>query len=155
MVTIKLLKYHPEIISTLVSLWQEGIGHTWLPDICITRVADKLNAHLNEDCLPITWVAFKNQKPVGMVSLRNNDGIRPDLSPWLGSLVVDQNYRKQGIAQQLIEVTKTKAFELGFQQLYLLAFDPTIPDYYSKLGWNTIGMDQLAGHDVTVMQIDL
>lgn len=155
MITIELLKYHPETIPGLVQLWHEGIGSTWLPDVCVSRVADKLHTHLNEHNLPITWVAFHNTQPVGMVSLRDNDGIRPDLAPWLGSLVVDPNCRKREIGQKLIAVTKAKARELGFNQLYLLAFDPTIPNYYVKLGWQIIGTDQLAGHVVTVMSINL
>ena len=155
MITIELLKHHPETIPQLVQLWHEGIGKTWLPDICISRVADKLHTHLNESTFPITWVALDNTQPVGMVSLRDNDGIRPDLTPWLGSLVVDPKYRKQGIGQRLIETTQLKAREFGFNILYLLAFDPSIPDYYRKLGWSTIGMDELIGHPVTVMEICL
>lgn len=44
---------------------------------------------------------------------------------------------------------------LGFKNLYLFAFDPTIPEYYSRLGWRTIGMDEFKGHPVTVMGIML
>ncbi len=114
MITIELLKHHSETIPQLVQLWHEGIGRTWSPDVCISRVADKLHTHLNESTLPITWVALDNMQPVGMVSLRDNDGIRTDLTPWLGSLVVDPRYRKQGIGQRLIEATQLKARELGF-----------------------------------------
>ncbi len=90
-----------------------------------------------------------------MCSLRENDGIRPDLMPWLGSLVVDPNYQKQGIGKQLIDATKEKAKQLGFKQLFLFALDPLIPNYYQTLGWQTIGMDQFKGNPVTVMEIGL
>lgn len=49
-----------------------------------------------------------------MCSLRVNDGIRPDLTPWLGSLVVDPKYQKQGIGKMLVDEMKEKAKKLGF-----------------------------------------
>ena len=44
---------------------------------------------------------------------------------------------------------------LGHQVLYLLAFDPTIPNWYTRLGWTHIGDDELFSHRVTVMSIAL
>jgi len=69
--------------------------------------------------------------------------------------VVDPKYQNQGIGRQLIEVVKDKAKQLDFQKLYLFALGPKIPDYYSRLGWVKIGMDEFKGHPVTVMEIDL
>ncbi|KTC85070.1 GNAT family N-acetyltransferase [Legionella brunensis] len=152
MVTIDLLKYHQDCIPSLANIWHEVLGRIWVPDVPIERVKQNFLNHLNSDKLPLTFVAFYNSEPVAMCSLRENDGIRPDLMPWLGSLVVSPSYQKQGIAQILINRTKHKAVELGFKTIYLLAFDPTIPDYYKRLGWATIGMDELKGHPVTVME---
>ena len=100
-------------------------------------------------------MATDSEKPVGMCSLRENDGIRPDLTPWLGSLVVSPAYQKQGIAPLLSEATQQKAKDLGFKKIYLFAFDPTIPDFYSRLGWSVIGIDEFKGHTVTVMEFHL
>ncbi len=55
----------------------------------------------------------------------------------------------------LIDVTVLKAKELGFEKLYLFAFDPTIPEYYERLGWKQIGMDEFKSHPVTVMEVEL
>lgn len=90
-----------------------------------------------------------------MCPLRDNDGIRPGITPWLGSLVVDPDYQRQGIAKQLMDATKQKARELGFNTLYLFALDPAVSDYYARQGWQKIGMDVFREHPVTVMQIDL
>jgi len=87
--------------------------------------------------------------------LRENDGIRPDLTPWLGSLVVDPKYQRQGIGNMLIDTTLLKAKERGFKKLYLFAFDPTIPEYYKRLGWSQICMDEFKSHPVTVMEVGL
>ncbi len=126
-----------------------------MPDVSIERVKQRFVEHLNDESIPLTFIVLFNDKPVGMCSLRENDGIRPDLMPWLGSLVVDPDYQKQGIGKQLINATKEKAKQLGFKQLFLFAFDPTIPEYYQKLGWQKIGIDQFKGHPVTVMEINL
>jgi N-acetylglutamate synthase-like GNAT family acetyltransferase len=90
-----------------------------------------------------------------MCSLRKNDGIRPDLEPWLGSLVVDKDYQGLKVGQQLIDTVKSKACNLGYKKLYLFTLDPKIPAYYSKLGWKEIGKDEFKGTPVTVMSIDL
>ncbi|HAT4486922.1 TPA: GNAT family N-acetyltransferase [Legionella pneumophila] len=155
MITIDYLKHHSHSIPELAKIWHEVLGKIWVPDVPISRVEENLSNHLNTEQLPLTFVAFHYGKPVGMCSLRANDGIRPELTPWLGSLVVSPIHQKQGIAKQLINRTKEEAQRLGFINLYLFAFDPSIPEYYSCLGWCTIGMDEFKGHPVTVMEIML
>ncbi|KTD53472.1 GNAT family acetyltransferase [Legionella santicrucis] len=155
MLTIDYLKNHSDSIGALAKIWHEVLGQIWAPDVPISRVEENLKNHLNMEQLPLTFVAFHQNQPVGMCSLRINDGIRPDLTPWLGSLVVSPHYQKQGIAQMLIDRTKEKALLMGYKTLYLFAFDSTIPDYYHRLGWNKIGMDECRGHPVTVMEHSL
>ncbi|MBA2655007.1 MAG: GNAT family N-acetyltransferase [Gammaproteobacteria bacterium] len=111
--------------------------------------------HLNYDQLPITLVALSEQTPVGMASLRINDGIRPDLEPWLGSLVVHPKYRGSRVGERLIKAIEQEALARGYEKLYLLAFDATIPNWYSRLGWKKMGTDELFTHTVTVMQLEL
>lgn len=155
MIQIDLLKNHPSCIPMLARIWYEVLGQVWVPDVSVTQVEQNFQRHLNSDTLPLTFVAFADQKPVGMCSLRGNDGIRPDLKPWLGSLVVDPEYQGKGIAKMLINSTRQKAVKMGFETLYLFAFDVTIPDYYQSLGWQKTGMDECRSHPVTVMKIDL
>ena len=121
----------------------------------VELVITRLKESRNYQALSITFVALHGDLPVGMCSLRENDGIRPDLTPWLGSLVVDPKYQKQVIGKMLIDVTVLKAKELGFEKLYLFAFDHTIPAYYKRLGWKKIGMDEFKSHPVTVMEMEL
>ncbi len=155
MIKIDFLKNHPNTISALAEIWYEVLGKIWVPDIPIERVITRFKDHLNDQDLPITFVALDGEIPVGMCSLRENDGIRPSLTPWLGSLVVDPKYQKQGIGKMLIDVTVRQAKELGFEKLYLFAFDPNIPEYYKRLGWWKIGMDEFKSHPVTVMEVEL
>lgn len=155
MIKIDFLKNHPQSIPRLAEIWSDVLGKIWLPDIPLERVIQRFDDHLNDNTLPLSFVALDADKPVGMCSLRINDGIRSDITPWLGSLVVDPAYQKQGIGKKLIDATKNKARDLGFTKLYLFAFDPTILNYYSNLGWTVIGMDEFKGHSVTVMESDL
>lgn len=155
MLEIALLKHHSDKIRVLAEMWYELLGCIWVPDVIIDRVEARFHEHLNDDKLPLTFVALENNKPVGMCSLRSNDGIRPDLTPWLGSLIVDKPVQGQGIARLLVEAIKNQAKTMGHDTLYLLTFDPTLPDYYCSLGWEYMGMDLLLAHDVTVMRIDL
>lgn len=152
MITIDLLKNHPQAIPALATIWYEVLGKVWVPDVSVEQVIERFKAQLNEAGLPITFVAFDGKKPVGMCSLRANDGIRPDLTPWLGSLVIDPQYQNLTIGKRLIDATKKQAHELGFEKLYLFAFDETIPDYYADLGWHKMGMDVFNKHPVTVME---
>lgn len=155
MIKIELLKQHPTAIPMLANMWHELLGRIWVPDVSIERVIARFHEHLNDDVMPLTLVALDGNTPVGMCSLRENDGIRPDLMPWLGSLIVDESYQGRGIGQLLMNATKDKAKELGFEILYLFAFDPTIPEYYQRNGWTNMGMDTFKSHDVTVMMTDL
>ncbi len=57
---------------------------------------------------------------VGMVSLRNNDGIRRDLTPWLGSLVVNPAYRQRNVGNTI----KNREFHVHVKRKWC---DPTKP----------------------------
>ena len=156
MTTIDFLKNHPAAIPQLADIWYDVLGRVWMPNKPIEKTQEDLRAHLNSDTLPITLVALEEGVPIAMCSLRDNDGISPDYvsthnTAWLGSLVVRADHQGKGIGTQLIKAIQDKAKVLGFEKLYLFAFDPTIPDYYSRLGWVTVGMDEYAGHPVTVM----
>lgn len=150
-INIKLLTECQQHIPELASLWYEEISKHWVPDASIERARQNLFKHSNDDKMPMTFVALAAGKPIGMASLRENDGIQPDLVPWLGSLVVHTDYRKRGVGEMLIQAIKNQASAFGYDKIYLLAFDLTIPDWYAKLGWQKIGMDSLFNHRVTVM----
>ncbi len=152
---IKLLVDCQWHLPSLAKLWYEEISRHWVPDSSIEKAEQKLASHLNRDNMPMAFVALHNDKPIGMVCLRENDGIRPFDTPWLGSLVVDPSYRGCQLGEILINTVKHEAKKLGHQMLYLLAFDRTIPKWYKRLGWTQIGNDELFGHCVTVMSINL
>jgi len=90
-----------------------------------------------------------------MVTTQNYKFKPPGITPWLGSLVVSPQYRGHKVGEALINTIKDQAKNLGYQVLYLLAFDQTIPDWYARLGWIYIGDDELFSHRVAVMSFSL
>lgn len=148
--TIDFLKNYPQHIPRLIQIAREGLGPTWSPD------EEQLRQNLNIDLLPLTLVALDNSTPVGMCSLTKSKGLRSDLNPWLGPLIVDKQYQMRGIGSQLIEAIKQKACILGFKKLHLCTHDPELATrYYQRRGWIIIGVDKWKGHSVTVMEINL
>lgn len=148
---LDLLANHPEVIPELTAIWLDVLGRIWLPQISFADLEKKFKTHLNHKNLPLCIVAFDGNKPVGCAALRITDGIRPELTPWLASLVVDSTYQNRHIGRLLIDAIKQKACYLGFDTVYLLTFDPTLPAYYQKLGFQSIGKDTLLNLPVTVM----
>ena len=150
---IDILKNQMHAIPELSKLWIERLGR-WSTDTTLREVESWMYEWLNDD-MPLAFVALVENKPVGMCSLQFNDGIRPNLKPWLGDLCVNQAYQNRGIGRLLIDATKKKARESGFKKLYLFAPDPDIPAYYESLGWIVIGSDYYHGNHVIVMETTL
>lgn len=154
MIKIDLLKNHPEVIPTIANIWHDVLGKIWMPEIGIDEIEAGYYEEMNED-LPVAYVALLDGAAVGTCSLQLDGGIRPDLKPWLGDLVVDAKYQKQGIGKMLLDVAVKKTKDLGFAKLYLFAFDPSIPQYYERFGWKKIGIDEFHSLPVTVMEINV
>lgn len=152
MMKIALLKNHPQHITALAQIWYEVLGKIWVTDVSIEQVIQHYSENLNDNELPITFIALDKDKAVAMATLRVYDGVRPDLKPWLGSLVVDPAYQRQGIAPLLIDAIKQKAVDLGFEKMHLFALDPTIPEYYKRLGWEEMDIDEYKNNRVVVMK---
>jgi N-acetylglutamate synthase-like GNAT family acetyltransferase len=152
MIEIDLLKNHPNAVHTLVKMWYEELGKLWAPDVPIEQSIERFQKHQNDKALPITLIALDGDLAIGMCSLRQNDGTRMQFEPCLGSLVVDPQYRGHGIGKILVEAIKQKAKQFGFDRLYLYTVDPTIHEYYIRLGWKKVGVDDFKGHPMLIMK---
>ncbi len=148
-----------EEITQFVGLCAWWAFKTWgkyNPSYTLTKRIVSFAQHCNSDRIPLTFLYLSEEgQPLAMASLRENDGIRPDIGPWLGSVYVDPHARCQGIGSRLVREIQNKARELGYESIYLFTYEDTLPAWYSRLGWSEIGKDSCHGNDVTVMQIDL
>ena len=154
-IKIAYLKEHPEAIPTLAKIWHEVLGSIWISDISIEEIEQGFYDDLNDVSLPLTLIALKDTQVIGAVSLHENDEIRPDLTPWLESLVVDKAYQNQGVGKLLVEEVKQKARDLHFKKLYLFAFEPNLVRYYEQLGFKFIGIDRFKDRTITIMESTL
>lgn len=158
MIKIKPLAQFPNYLPDIVRLWSETIGKKWSTTPSIEEVELRFKTHLNEDILPLAYIAIDGNKAIGMCCLRIEDGgiSRPEFFPWLGGICVEENYRKHGIGKLLIEVVKSKAHEMGFKKLYLWTFEKNIADWYTRNGWIQLPDDMIVdGKKIILMEIKI
>lgn len=146
---------HRELVP-VCALWAFNTWGKYNSSYTLEKRMESFTLHCNTELMPLTIVALNEASvPIGMASLRANDGIRPELSPWLGSVYVDPPFRGKGIAARLVQEIHIIAHELGFKTIFLLTYEPTLAQWYARLGWNDLCMDNVHGNPVSVMQIDL
>jgi len=157
-VTIELLKNCSETLPTLV----EWIYEEWRPyDASLTRerLIEGYKNRLNDDKIPLTLVALRDGVPVGTVSLKEQS--EPELvayskgDPWLGSLQVILNERGKGLGDELLNLAKTLARGLGYQNIFLYTSNPANLGWYRKRGAHFVEKRSFHNHPITIMQIPL
>ncbi|WP_371379709.1 GNAT family N-acetyltransferase [Sporomusa aerivorans] len=107
------------------------------------------------EIFPLTLIAITSDKCVGTVSLVKNDlTTQTDLSPWLASLYVDENHRKQGIGERLTDKALHIAQEVGITTLFLRTEHAFV--YYKKRGWRFVGkaLDEY-GRETKVLKYEM
>jgi GNAT superfamily N-acetyltransferase len=95
-------------------------------------------------------VAEQDGKACGNALVIDNDeSSRPELTPWLAALWVDEAMRKRGLAAELLSEAIRRSAALGVERLYLIA-RPALRDFYTARGWEPIedgvGEDRLTVH---------
>lgn len=150
---ITYLSEKPEVMPVLAEWDHNEWG--WLhPSQTIESNITWLKDNMGSGGVPSMFLALDHDKPVGMVGLTGHDlDTRPDLTPWLASLYVEAAYRKHGIGRALVDRVRREASAAGYNRLYLHTLDQE--DFYTRLGWETIGPSIFYNQPVTVMAINL
>lgn len=150
---IVLLSDHPHLIPSLANQWYETLGKSWVPNATIQSAEERFISHLNHDRLPLAYVMLDDQQnPIGMVCLRVNESIRTELTPWLGGLFIHPDHRRRGHGEKLINCVKQQTKVMNFNKLYLLTFDPSLPTWYARLGWELLDNDTFLGKPIVIME---
>lgn len=93
---------------------------------------------------PLFLVAYDNKRPVGF---KLGYAVAPEgpYFSWLGGVNVD--YRRQGIAWQLLITQETWACEHGFREIYFTTFDrfPEMVALGRKAGYELVGSSEDGG----------
>ncbi len=143
----------PEIIP-LIAKWQnDQWGYLDGAPTFEQRKA-RLKHHLGRTTIPITFVAWKDEQPVGCASLVASDmKVLTEWSPWLASVYVLPDYRHQGIGSQLVQRVAIEAARLDYPWLYLYTEDQM--HLYERLGWQFSHQRTYRGYEMIVMARDL
>lgn len=149
---IKNLKEHPEYIPTLAK-WHHDQWIDLNPGGSIEQRISSYASQMESDEIPKTVVAVSGNTLLGSASLVPHDmDTRMDLSPWLASLYVATEQRKQGVGSALVRHVVQEAGSRGYQTLYLFTLDQQA--LYARLGWSTLERTEFHGAAVEIMTID-
>ena len=96
-----------------------------------------------------TFVLFDDDVPVGTASLVTNDlPSRPDLTPWLASVLVRPQFRGRGYSAPLIKhVEGAAAASTAVLWLYTWSAEPV----YARLGWERVGLERDTDRNIEVV----
>jgi len=139
--------------------WHHAQWSYLCPGDSVARRITRLQAHLGKTQIPTTFVAYSTAEDgaeivVGSASLIAQDmDTRPELSPWLASVYVAAEHRRQGIGSVLVRRVAQEATTLGVEKLYL--FTPDQERFYAHLGWHVIERCTYRGYPQVVMALRL
>jgi len=85
-----------------------------------------------------TLIAHKGDIFVGTISLIKSDfPERPNLTPWIAAVWVDEQFRKYRVGSTLIGAAERLAISVGYDVLYPCCA-PELRSFYRSLGWTEI-----------------
>lgn len=150
------LKDHPEW-APLVAEWSFSTWHNFYPEWTLESNIQRYYQHARKDReLPLTIVAVYDGKPVGMCSLRENNGYPSSQGPWLSSLFVVPDFRLKGIGKLLVQAVVDTAKNLHFKNIFLYTFNQTMPSWYeNNFGWEVVEKDIFHEKPITIMKKSL
>jgi GNAT superfamily N-acetyltransferase len=111
-------------------IWKAFRQHKGTP---LAQIGDGLDALLKADgALPFALVAEIDGQPCGNALVIDNDEpARPDLTPWLAALWVDEAVRGRGIAGALLDEAARRCAAPGPKRLRLTSLSnaPALPQH--------------------------
>ncbi|MDB6081826.1 MAG: acetyltransferase [Chlamydiia bacterium] len=154
---LDVLKNCPHVIPILAE-WLYDEWHSYDSSLTKEKLIHSFKARVTSENIPITFVALKDNKPIGVISLkRQTDPIFrdfPEDAVWVGGLQVIPKERNQGVGQELLKFAQTIARQFGYETLYFYTSNPTNVRWYLKRGAQVIDNRPFRQHTITVMKID-
>ncbi len=120
----------------------------------VRHVEAFLRERFHTRTLPLTFVAFDGNRPIGTLSLKEFDmPERRDLTPWIASLYVVPDARSRGVGSRLLQAAERKAAGMGFRRLFLFTIDPGLASrFYGPKGWRMKEKTRHQSYPVIVME---
>ena len=146
---IEYLADRPEFIPTLARWHYEEWGDLRPDDSVEARIV-RLQGWCSREKVPLAFVALSDGELMGSASLVEHDmDNRPELSPWLASVFVRPECRRQGVGAALVRRVMDEAKALRVSKLYLYTMDRTA--FYAKLGWSLMEHTICLQKEVSIM----
>jgi GNAT superfamily N-acetyltransferase len=131
--TISNLRRRPEFFDTVAmriwQAWWEAEGAS------LDYISGRLRENMNDTPIPLALVAHDGDAFLGTASVIASDlAERPQLSPWVAAIWVEQKARGHGIGAALVNRAAQDCFALDIGRAYLCA-RPRMSGFYERLGW--------------------
>jgi predicted N-acetyltransferase YhbS len=97
-----------------------------------------------------TFILLADDVPVGTASLVTNDlPSRPDLTPWLASVLVRPQFRGKGYGAPLVRRVEAAATASAVPALWLYTW--SAEPLYARLGWERVGLERDSDRNIEVV----
>jgi GNAT superfamily N-acetyltransferase len=130
------LRQQPEFFEPVADrIWQAWWQPNGYPP---AYIRGRLEENMQDAPIPLALVAHDGSTFLGTASVIASDlDERPDLTPWVAAVWVEERARGQGIGAALVDAAAHASFSLGFARVYLCA-RARMTGFYERLGWTLI-----------------
>lgn len=134
MESIKILRQNPEWLESAACWFHQK----WKVPVEAYRESMRICVE-NVKAIPQWYIVADSQQRLiaGAGVIENDFHDRPDLSPNVCALFVEEKFRKKGIARYILNFIRKDLGSMGIETLYLVT-DHT--DFYEKCGWQFLTM---------------
>ena len=148
---------HVKYFQTWIPIIAKWIYEEWayaFPLRTLQEIQKGLFGRMHENEMPITLIAHDERGVLGTASLKASDmEILQELTPWLSSVFVHQEYRGQGVAGALVAEVEKLARQQGYNKLFV--FNPITQGVFEKLGWRVLQTVQYGGKELGILVKDI
>lgn len=146
---IAYLDEHLDAIPALAR-WHHAEWSAITPHLSVADRAAGFTARARRGSIPTAFVALVDSVVVGMACLVACDiPSHCHLTPWLATVLVSPEHRRQGIGTALCARATEEARQLGVSSLYLFTFDRQ--RWYRSLDWSEVEDTTFAGRAGAIM----
>lgn len=125
-------EFAPIVADRVWRAWWKQSGYP------LSFIEGLVQQNLDGRSIPFAIVAHKGADFLGTASVIVSDlDARPQYSPWLAAVWVDDAYRSNGVGSALVRSGAEMARDRGFDPIYLCAL-PRNHGFYQRLGWRLI-----------------
>lgn len=137
--TISNLRQCPAFFDTVADriwrAWWEPGGYP------LAYIATRLRENMADTTIPFALVAHDGDRFLGTTSVIESDlEERPQLTPWVAAVWVDEDARRAGVASSLVNRATQDCFALGIKRAWLCSRAQR-EGFYGGLGWTVAERD--------------